>query len=68
MCFRLLGGWVDGWLNDRLTTWVFVLSIGRPQIAHNEAGEDVPARLWTSTLRRTRETAQFIAQQRILVK
>ena len=27
----------------------------------------VPARLWTSTMRRTRETAQFIVQNKILV-
>lgn len=29
------------------------------------SGEELPARLWTSTMRRTRETAQFI-QQRVL--
>ena len=27
----------------------------------------VPARLWTSTMRRTRETAQFIVQNKILI-
>ena len=40
--------------------------------AHNTIcqrdGKEVPARLWTSTLRRTRETAQFLIQKKILVK
>jgi broad specificity phosphatase PhoE len=31
-------------------------------------GKDVPARLWTSTLRRTKETAQFIEEYKILIK
>lgn len=31
------------------------------QITHDQEGNDVPARLWTSTLVRTKETAQFIA-------
>ena len=30
--------------------------------------QDVPARLWTSTMRRTRETTQFIKQNKILIK
>ena len=34
----------------------------------NEILESVPARLWTSTMRRTRETCQFIAQNKILMK
>ncbi len=37
-------------------------------IVKNEKGEDVPARLWTSTMRRTRETAQFIQQNKLIVK
>lgn len=40
--------------------------------AHNKIclrdGKEVPSRLWTSTLRRTRETAQFITQKKLLVK
>ena len=30
--------------------------------------QEVPARLWTSTMRRTRETTQFIKQNKILIK
>lgn len=36
-------------------------------ILKNAKGEEVPGRLWTSTLRRTRETAQFIKQSKILI-
>jgi broad specificity phosphatase PhoE len=32
-----------------------------------ESGADVPARLWTSTMRRTKETAEFLPQSKILV-
>ncbi len=38
------------------------------KIVKDEKGEDVPARLWTSTMRRTKETAQFIQQNKIIVK
>lgn len=37
-------------------------------IVKDEHGNDVPARLWTSTLKRTKETAQFIKQTKIVVK
>lgn len=37
-------------------------------IVKDERGNDVPARLWTSTMRRTKETAQFIPQTKIMVK
>jgi hypothetical protein len=40
---------------------------GNFQIVKNVAGDDVPARLWTSTLRRTKETGQFIKQSKILI-
>jgi broad specificity phosphatase PhoE len=33
-----------------------------------EIKEDIPARLWTSTMRRTKETAQFIKQNKIVIK
>ena len=36
-------------------------------IVKDRQGNDVPGRLWTSTLRRTRETAQFIKQNKILI-
>lgn len=38
------------------------------QITSNAEEEEVPARLWTSTLRRTKETAQFIKQNKIMIK
>ena len=31
-------------------------------------GREVPARLWTSTMRRTRETAQYIRQHEMLIR
>jgi broad specificity phosphatase PhoE len=31
-------------------------------------GAEVPARLWTSTMRRTKETAQFIQQRKVLIQ
>ena len=31
-------------------------------------GKEIPARLWTSSLRRTKETAQFIKQKKIIVQ
>jgi hypothetical protein len=37
------------------------------QITHNAEGKAVPARLWTSTMRRTIETAQFISTPKITV-
>jgi broad specificity phosphatase PhoE len=37
------------------------------KIASNN-GVDIPARLWTSTLRRTKETAQFIEQKKIIIR
>ena len=36
-------------------------------IVKGKDGNDVPARLWTSTMRRTRETAQFIKQTTIRI-
>jgi len=41
--------------------------VGREIVVDNE-GREVPARLWTSTMRRTKETAQFIRQSKIMVK
>jgi broad specificity phosphatase PhoE len=38
------------------------------KVTRKGTGEEVPARLWTSTLRRTQETAQFIKQYPLLVK
>ena len=38
------------------------------KICRNESGADVPARLWTSTLRRTKETGQFIKQNKLILK
>jgi hypothetical protein len=38
------------------------------QIIRNEKGEEMPARLWTSTLRRTKETGQFIKQNKLILK
>eukprot|EP01039_Chlorochromonas_danica_P002541 gene2541-2782_t len=37
-------------------------------IVKDEQGGYVPARLWTSTMRRTKETAQFIKQNKIMIK
>eukprot|EP01041_Mallomonas_annulata_P001059 gene1059-2075_t len=38
------------------------------KITHDEAtGNEVPARLWTSSLRRTKETAQFIKTYKIII-
>ncbi|RYY83819.1 hypothetical protein EON63_10425 [archaeon] len=34
-------------------------------IVKDAAGRDVPCRLWTSTMRRTKETAQFISHDRL---
>ena len=34
----------------------------------NGRGDEIPARLWTSTLRRTRETAQFIGQRTLFIR
>lgn len=36
-------------------------------VKRDEHGNEVPARLWTSTMRRTKETAQFIIQNKILI-
>ena len=38
------------------------------QIIVGESGQEVPARLWTSTLRRTKETGQFIPQTKLILK
>lgn len=38
------------------------------RIVKDESGNDVPSRLWTSTMRRTKETAQFIQQNKILIR
>jgi broad specificity phosphatase PhoE len=37
-------------------------------IVKDKNGENVPARLWTSTMRRTKETAQFIKQSTIRIR
>jgi len=37
-------------------------------ITKDKNGNEVPARLWTSTMRRTKETAQFIKQNTIYLK
>jgi len=37
------------------------------KITHEDTGKPVPARLWTSSLRRTKETAQFIKSEKIIV-
>eukprot|EP01033_Poteriospumella_lacustris_P007119 gene7119-5122_t len=37
-------------------------------IVKDKDGNDVPARLWTSTMRRTRETSQFIKQTTIRIR
>jgi len=37
-------------------------------VRDKETGLEVPARLWTSTMRRTKETAQFIKQTKILLR
>lgn len=37
-------------------------------IMKDAEGRDVPARLWTSTMRRTKETAQFIPQEKLLLR
>jgi len=36
-------------------------------ICKDESGKPRPARLWTSTMRRTRETAQFIKQTKLMI-
>jgi len=38
------------------------------KITRDSAGNDVPARLWTSSMRRTKETAQFIVQNKLFIK
>ena len=38
------------------------------KITHDADGNDVPARLWTSTMRRTKETTQFINTRKIVIK
>mmetsp|Transcript_24660 Transcript_24660/g.41145 ORF Transcript_24660/g.41145 Transcript_24660/m.41145 type:complete len:542 (-) Transcript_24660:1051-2676(-) len=37
-------------------------------IVRDSEGNEVPARLWTSSMRRTKETAQFINHRKIIVK
>ena len=41
---------------------------GRGDEASSSASPEMPARLWTSTMRRTRETAQFIAQRTLFIR
>ena len=38
------------------------------KIVRDAQGNDVPARLWTSTMRRTKETTQFINSRKIVIK
>ena len=38
------------------------------RIVRDANGNDVPARLWTSTMRRTKETTQFINTRKIVIK
>ena len=40
----------------------------KPKEDSDKMGYEVPARLWTSTMRRTKETCQFITQTKIFVK
>jgi broad specificity phosphatase PhoE len=37
-------------------------------VKDRDTGEDVSARLWTSSMRRTKETAQFIKQTKIIIR
>eukprot|EP01038_Epipyxis_sp_PR26KG_P012621 gene12621-16924_t len=37
------------------------------KIVRDENGNEVPGRLWTSTMRRTKETSQFIRQNKIML-
>eukprot|EP00607_Mallomonas_marina_P010355 CAMPEP_0182422252 /NCGR_PEP_ID=MMETSP1167-20130531/7888_1 /TAXON_ID=2988 /ORGANISM="Mallomonas Sp, Strain CCMP3275" /LENGTH=458 /DNA_ID=CAMNT_0024600147 /DNA_START=18 /DNA_END=1395 /DNA_ORIENTATION=+ len=37
-------------------------------ITHDESGAQRPARLWTSSMKRTKETAQFIKSEKILLR
>lgn len=36
-------------------------------ITKDSSGNTIPARLWTSSLQRTKQTAQFIRQDKLLV-
>jgi len=38
------------------------------KINKDASGREVPTRLWTSSMRRTKETTQFIAQKKVLIK
>jgi broad specificity phosphatase PhoE len=38
------------------------------KIVLNDNGNEIPARLWTSTMRRTKETSQFIKQTKLIIK
>jgi broad specificity phosphatase PhoE len=38
------------------------------KITRGENGKNIPARLWTSTLRRTKETGQFIDQSKLILQ
>jgi hypothetical protein len=38
------------------------------KILRDAEGKEVPARLWTSTMRRTKETTQFIQPRKIVMK
>jgi broad specificity phosphatase PhoE len=38
------------------------------KVVKDEQGQDRPSRLWTSSMRRTKETAQFIQQSKIVIK
>ena len=38
------------------------------RVIRDADGKEMPARLWTSTMRRTKETAQFIPQTKLMIK
>jgi broad specificity phosphatase PhoE len=38
------------------------------KVKRDENGNEIPARLWTSTMRRTKETSQFIKQNKVLIR
>lgn len=62
-----IGG--DSHLSDHGVAYAHALAkFVEDTITKNNDGEEIPARLWTSTLRRTKETAQFIKQNTIFVK
>lgn len=50
------------------TIHIYTYTLHSIQIIVDESGQEVPARLWTSTLRRTKETGQFIPQTKLILK